>query len=89
VLKSKFKKREIDDLANLAFIGGKTNREISNKEPIKYLPKMIKEYGKDVFVKHLIPLDEELYKIENYPKFLEVRRGLITKRLNEILLNGN
>jgi hypothetical protein len=88
VLRNKFKKREIDDLSNLAFIGGKTNREISNKEPIKYLPRMIEEYGEDVFKKHLIPLDEELYKIENYTKFLETRRKLISDRLNQLIMTG-
>jgi len=88
VLRNKFKKREIDDLSNLAFIGGKTNREISNKEPIKYLPRMIEEYGEDVFKKHLIPLDEDLYKIENYTKFLETRRKLISDRLNQLIMTG-
>jgi len=31
-------RREADDIANLAFIGGKTNRAISDKAPALYLP---------------------------------------------------
>ena len=33
VLKSAYTAREADDIANLAFIGGKTNRQISDKPP--------------------------------------------------------
>jgi hypothetical protein len=36
-LKGAYSAREADDIANLAFIGGKTNRAISDKEPSKYL----------------------------------------------------
>lgn len=38
VLKTSFTAREADDIANLAFIGGKTNRAISDKAPAVYLP---------------------------------------------------
>ena len=30
--------REIDDIANLAFIGGRANRRISDKAPVDYIP---------------------------------------------------
>ena len=33
--------READDIANLAFIGGKTNRAISDKSPAVYFPPLI------------------------------------------------
>lgn len=38
VLKKANINREADDIANLAFIGGKTNRAISDKAPADYLP---------------------------------------------------
>lgn len=88
VLKNKYRNKEIDDIANLAFISGGTNRKISAKKPEKYLPEMIAEYGEEVFKKHLIPLDIDL-SIENYPKFLEARRKLIADRINQLLLNNN
>jgi hypothetical protein len=37
-LKKSYTSREADDIANLAFIGGKTNRGISDKPPATYLP---------------------------------------------------
>ena len=36
ILKNAYAGREADDIANLCFIGGKTNRQISDKEPGQY-----------------------------------------------------
>ena len=33
--------KEINEIANFAFIGGKTNRQILNKEPVVYLEKEV------------------------------------------------
>src|SRR5204863_2562107 len=38
VLKSGYAGREADDIANLCFIAGKTNRQISDKPPVQYFP---------------------------------------------------
>jgi hypothetical protein len=38
ILKGSYTQREADDIANLAFIGGKTNRSISDKDPRLYFP---------------------------------------------------
>jgi hypothetical protein len=45
VLKSTYLSREADDIANLAFIGGKTNRAISDKAPSKYFPGFLEKGG--------------------------------------------
>jgi len=45
VLKSSYTAREADDIANLAFIGGKTNRQISDKSPSQYFPGLVKKGG--------------------------------------------
>ncbi|HEX7406701.1 MAG TPA: hypothetical protein VF515_03515 [Candidatus Binatia bacterium] len=45
VLKSAYTAREADDIANLAFIGGKTNRAISDKAPTEYFPALIAKAG--------------------------------------------
>ncbi len=85
VLKSAYAPSMIDDLANLAFIGGKTNREISNRPPAEYLPNMISEYGEERFAPHLVPLDGSLHDVGMYPAFLEQRRRLLAARINEFL----
>jgi hypothetical protein len=76
-----------DDIANLAFIGGKTNREISDKAPADYLKEILKGEGKSQLEKQAIPTDLELLKPESYGDFLETRRKLIAKRLNKFLGN--
>ncbi len=41
VLKQHYSDREADDIANLAFIGGGTNRSISDKPPSAYIPELL------------------------------------------------
>jgi hypothetical protein len=76
-----------DDIANLAFIGGKTNREISDKAPIDYLKKILEGSGRQQLINQSIPVDEELLRPENYANFLAARRELIADRLNKFLGN--
>jgi hypothetical protein len=67
--------READDIANLAFIGGKTNRVISDKPPKEYLAFFAAKSGEEGFSVQEIPLDPELLDTPAYKKFLEVRRN--------------
>ena len=77
----------INEIANFAFISGRANRRITNKEPIEYLPKIIEERGEQALVDQLIPLDRELWRLENYQKFLEWRREKIAQEINSFLGN--
>lgn len=81
-LKGIYASREIDDIANLAFIGGKTNRVISDKPPEDYLPKLVNEHGASIFEAQGIPLASDLLTIKNYKAFLAERRKQIATRLN-------
>jgi hypothetical protein len=85
LLKGDFSAREADDIANLAFIGGRTNRSISDKSPAIYFPKIVEKGGKSLFKSQCIPLDSDLLKPENYKDFLAARRKLISLRLNEFI----
>jgi hypothetical protein len=85
LLKSSNSNREADDIANLAFIGGKTNRAISDKSPADYFPALIEKAGEDAFAAQCIPIDPKLLKLDRYKDFLAERRKLIAKRLNEFL----
>ena len=76
-----------DDIANLAFIGGKTNREISDKAPAEYMKKILEGDGKVQLEIQAIPTDLELLKPESYADFLTLRRKLIAERLNRFLGN--
>lgn len=85
VLKGHRRNREIDDIANLAFIGGRTNRRISSKAPSDYLRAIIDEAGEGFLDAQCIPKDESLYDPSNYEEFLARRRELIADRLNVFL----
>lgn len=85
VLKSAYTSREADDIANLAFIGGKTNRGISDKPPAKYFPALIEKAGEAAFTAQCIPTAAELLEVDRYKTFLAERRKSISLRLNEFL----
>ncbi len=77
--------READDIANLAFIGGQTNRKISDSPPNVYLSKLASEVGSAMFNAQCIPTDDELLDPAEYDAFLSRRRDLIADRLNAFL----
>ncbi len=77
--------READDIANLSFIGGRTNRRISDRAPVDYFPAMIEKSGKEAFASQCIPTDEESLTVASYKAFLKQRRTMIAFRLNEFL----
>jgi hypothetical protein len=85
VLKNAYSVREADDIANLAFVGGKTNRAISDKPPGTYLPPLIEKAGEAPFRAQCIPTSGELLDVENYKRFLVDRRKRIAERLNLFL----
>lgn len=85
VLKKHYTSREADDIANLSFISGKTNRQILAKAPKAYLPEYIEKAGHKAFEAQCIPTDPALLDVGDYKKFLVVRRRLISERLNEFL----
>jgi len=86
--RSGFSAREADDIANLAFIGGKTNRSISDKSPAEYLPQLAQSSGQDLFAAQCIPTDAALLLPEAYKRFLAERRKLVSQRLNAYLQVG-
>ena len=77
--------RMINDICNLAFISGRTNRKISSKEPSAYLPEIVKEIGNDALIKQCIPDSPEFWPLDAYDQFLEERRRLVANRLNDFL----
>ena len=76
-----YEKNEINDISNLAFIGGNTNRRISADAPEKYLPKISVANR----LAQCVPMDESLYPIGKYREFLAARRKLLVEMLNNYL----
>jgi hypothetical protein len=85
LLKGEYEIREINEIANMAFISGKTNRKISDKEPSVYLPRVITENGTEALKLQGVPLDRNLYQIDRYRDFLQERRSILSDTVNDFL----
>lgn len=81
-----YDKSEINEIANMAFIGGRTNRRISASNPQEYLEKIVAEQGEEALSSQFVPLDRNLWKVENYRQFLEARRGLLIQEINKFMM---
>lgn len=83
--KANYEKGEINEIANMAFITGQTNRRLSTKLPQDYFPKVVSEHGDVALASQAIPLDAQLHKVDRYRDFLDARRVELARLLNEHL----
>ena len=83
--KAGYQQREADDISNLAFIGGKTNRIISDKPPREYLTAMVSKIGVTGFDAQQIPMEEGLLETSVFKEFLDARRHRIATRINAFI----
>ena len=81
MLTDEYTEDEIDDIANLAFVTPNTNKILSSREPSDYLLEIPKKRLKSQF----IPMDTAFYDLDEFSKFLEERRGLITRAVVKYL----
>lgn len=79
------RRSQVNDIANLAFIGGKTNREISAKAPSEYLRDIIESKDRHLLELQAIPLEGEILDEYSYDDFLLMRREMLVKRINLLL----
>ena len=89
--KRKFKRPEVNALANFCFLTKDTNLDITDRLPEEYFPK-IEQAHPGSLASQWIPADPELWKIENFRAFLEARKALLAAELNrrmEDLLHGD
>jgi hypothetical protein len=77
-------KKIVNEIANRAFITGETNKEISNRPPEEYLPEVEKRFP-GALSKQCVPIDPILWRLDHYAEFLEARRHMIAKKLNEFM----
>ncbi len=83
--KADYEKAEINEIANMAFISGHTNRQLSNKAPDAYFPSIIEKQGAEALASQVIPMNPELHKLQNYRAFLEERRAALAERVNQYM----
>ncbi len=76
---------EINEIANMAFITGQTNRRISNKEATQYLLDILNKQGKHALESQCVPIDPTLWSTETYRDFLAKRRVALAERMNAFI----
>jgi len=79
-----YESRQVNAIANFTFLTQETNLEVSKKNPAIYIPHYESKTPGAV-ESHWIPMDPELWKPENYLKFLEERKKLLANAANEFL----
>ena len=81
---------DANNIGNIAFQTGETNRAIGSSPPVEYMPEITKRWP-GTLESQWVPTDPELWKVENYHRFLETRRHLLAEAANgmmETLRNG-
>lgn len=89
--KQKFRRPEVNALANFCFQTKETNLKISDRLPEEYFPAFEAKHP-GALASQWIPMDPELWKLKNYRDFLEARKALLAKQGNllmESLLHGD
>lgn len=84
-------KARVNAVANFCFLTKETNLDISNRLPEEYFPKVEAAHPGSL-ASQWIPSDPELWKMENFPQFLQERQRLLAAEVNrrmEELLHGD
>lgn len=79
----RYKKPDRDQIANLMLLTAQENGAggKSDTPPDEWFEGKCKSY----LDRHLIPKDKELWKLENYERFLEARKKLICKKFDDLI----
>ncbi|HEX8523942.1 MAG TPA: DUF262 domain-containing protein, partial [Tepidisphaeraceae bacterium] len=83
--KAGYATREADDIANLTFVSGRTNRKFGDKSPSVYAEELRKVHGTGLLEQQAIPTDPSLWTADRYRSFISTRRRLIADVLNRFL----
>lgn len=81
---ARYTRSEVNAVANFCFLTKETNGKIGARLPSDYF-REIRDNCPGALESQWIPMDEELWEIENYPRFLEARRKLLAGAANALL----
>jgi hypothetical protein len=81
-LKSREYRDQVNDIANITFLSRKKNEGIGNISPWQYLENETTVENRKA---HFISEDRELWKPENFDKFLEQRRESLAQAMNALV----
>lgn len=77
-------RHEVNAIANFTFLTQDTNLKVSNRKPDEYFEAFEKSQP-GAIASHWIPMERELWKVENYQNFLAARRELLAQAANDFL----
>lgn len=75
---------EVNAIANFCFLTKRANLDILDDRPEAYFP-AIEERHPGALSSQWVPMDPQLWRIENYADFLAARRELLAKATNDLL----
>ena len=76
---------QVNAIANFCFLTKETNLNISNRYPEDYFEE-IEDKHPGALASQWVPMDRNLWKIENYLDFLEARQVLLAEETNKRML---
>ncbi|MBI4611395.1 MAG: DUF262 domain-containing protein [Candidatus Rokubacteria bacterium] len=80
------RRKDRDEIANLAFLAARPNRQISKRPPDEYLAEIADQHP-DRLEAQCIPKDRSLWKLDRFQDFLVTRRELMAAAVNDLIRN--
>lgn len=78
------RRKDRDEIANLAFLAARPNRKISARPPEEYLAEIAQDHP-DRLVAQCIPMDPALWRLDRFQDFLAARRTLLAAAVNDLI----
>jgi len=75
----------INEIANMAFVAGRTNRTLASQPPDSYLPELVQRHGPELLSAHCLPTDPSLWSTSHFEEFLVFRRKALSEAINEFI----
>lgn len=75
-----------DEIANLAFLAARPNRQISATPPKEYLADIANSHPERL-ISQCVPMNRALWRVERFDDFLKERRKLLAERINGLIEN--
>jgi len=80
------RRKDIDEIANLAFLAARPNRQISKRPPEEYLAEIADKHPERL-ESQSIPMDRDLWRLDRFQAFLAARRELLAQAVNDLIAN--
>lgn len=82
-LRNTYTRRQINELANLAFLTAKANNKILKTPASEYLPQIVARDPAKLS-RQFVPAEPDLWSQDGFPAFLRRRRQLLAQAVNEL-----